>query len=222
LARMEARDFVEKVLCEKFAVKEVYIGNNFRFGADRLGDVNLLSTMGEECGFTAASAPIVEFESAPVASTRIRAVAEEGDVELLAGLFGRLPFVDGKVLLGKRLGRKLGFPTLNIEVDNEVFPKRGVYITAVHIPSFSRTFQSVTNIGMRPTVYENSFLTVECHLLDFTADVYQERLRLFFLRRVRDEQIFFTTVQLMAQIRSDVELTRLFFLNRPIGDMNFS
>ncbi len=219
LARMQAAEFVEKVLSERFAVKEVYIGDNFRFGADRIGDVKLLASLGERLGFTAASAPVVENGGKPVSSTRIRSEIEAGEVEDLVALLGRVPSVDGKVLLGKRLGRKLGFPTLNIDIDNEVFPKRGVYITAAHIPSFNRTFQSVTNIGMRPTVYENSFLTVECHLLDFTADVYQERLRLFFLRRVRDEQIFPTTVQLMTQIRKDVELTRLYFLNHPIEDM---
>jgi riboflavin kinase/FMN adenylyltransferase len=117
------------------------------------------------------------------------------------------------------LGRKLGFPTLNIEVENELQPASGVYITAVHIPSFARTFASVTNIGTRPTVYENSIVTVETHLLDFMADVYQERVRLFFLRRIREEISFPSTVQLMAQIRKDVEACRLFFLQNPVDSI---
>ena len=134
-------------------------------------------------------------------------------------MLGRHVFIDGCVLEGKRLGRKLGFPTLNIEVDNEIEPSRGVYITAVHIPSFGRTFASVTNVGTRPTVYENSILTIETHLFDFTADVYRESVRLFFLKRLRDEVSFPSTVQLMAQIQQDVEASRLFFFQNNIEEL---
>ena len=100
-------------------------------------------------------------------------------------MLGRAFHGDGTVLLGKRLGRRLGFPTLNVILENEIVPAEGVYITAVYIPSFQRVFTSVTNIGVRPTVYENSGVTIETHLLDFTADVYRERVRLFFLKRLR-------------------------------------
>jgi riboflavin kinase/FMN adenylyltransferase len=216
---MAADDFVRDVLVGRLGAREVFIGANFRFGADRGGDVDLLARMGNELGFTAAAAPIVEVEGGVVSSTRVRDAVTEGRVELAATLLGRVMFIDGLVLEGKRLGRKLGFPTLNIEVENELQPAQGVYITAVHIPSFGRTFPSVTNVGIRPTVYENSIVTVETHLLDFTADVYQERVRLFFIRRLRDEQSFASTVQLMAQIRRDVEATRLFFLERSVDSL---
>ena len=142
-----------------------------------------------------------------------------GRVEEVAALLGRHFFVDGSVLEGKRLGRTLGFPTLNIEPENEIEPRHGVYVTAVHIPSFGRTFTAVTNIGVRPTVYQNSLTTVESHLLDFTADVYQERVRLFFLERVREERAFASTMQLMTQIRSDVATAREFFEKKSIEDL---
>ena len=135
-------------------------------------------------------------------------------------MLGRYVLVDGRVLEGKRLGRKLGFPTLNIEWENELVPAQGVYISAVHIPSFQRTFPSVTNIGVRPTVYENSIVTMESHLLDFTADVYQEAVRLFFLARLRDELHFASTTQLMAQIRRDVEATRSWFDSNPVEELS--
>ena len=219
LARMTAADFVRNVLVERLAVREVYIGNNFRFGADRGGDVALLSAMGEELGFQAASAPIVEAEGGVVSSTRVRRAVADGRVEEAESLLGRAVFLDGTVLEGKRLGRTLGFPTLNIEVENEIEPNHGVYVTAVHIPSFSRTFPAVTNIGVRPTVYSNSLTTVESHLLDFTADVYRERVRLFFVQRLREERAFDSTMQLMTQIRRDVEDARLAFTNRPVGNL---
>jgi riboflavin kinase/FMN adenylyltransferase len=219
LARMDAADFVRDVLVDRLGVREVYIGKNFRFGADRGGDVALLKAMGEELGFQAAASPIVEAAGGVVSSSRVRTAISDGDVEEVAALLGRSLFVDGRVLEGKRLGRTLGFPTLNIEVENEIEPRHGVYITAVFIPSFDRTFPAVTNIGVRPTVYQNSVATVESHLLDFTADVYQERVRLFFLRRLRDEQTFSSTLQLMSQIRNDVDEARQHFASRPVESL---
>ena len=219
LARMDAPEFVRDVLVDRLGVREVYIGNNFRFGADRGGDVALLKSMGKDLGFEAAAAPIVEAAGGVVSSTRVREAIACGNVEEVSILLGRTFFIDGRVLEGKRLGRTLGFPTLNIEVENEIEPDHGVYVTVVNIPSFDRTFAAVTNIGVRPTVYQNSMTTVESHLLDFTADVYQERVRLFFLRRLRDEQTFSSTMQLMTQIRSDVETAREFFAEHPIDSL---
>ena len=92
-------------------------------------------------------------------------------------------------------------------------------MTAVHIPSFARTFPAVTNIGVRPTVYQNSLTTVESHLLDFTADVYQERVRLYLLQKVREEQRFESTLELIAQIRRDVDRARLYFDDHPVDQL---
>jgi riboflavin kinase/FMN adenylyltransferase len=211
VARMTAESFVRGVLVDRLAVREVYIGKNFRFGADRGGDVALLMELGSELGFQAASSPIVQHAGGVVSSTRVRQAIGEGRVEEASELLDRAVFIDGNVLEGKRLGRKLGFPTLNIEVENELQPDRGVYVTAVHIPSFNRTFSAVTNIGVRPTIYQNSLTTVESHLLDFTADVYREKVRLFFLQRLREERAFDSTTDLMVQIRRDVESAHTYF-----------
>jgi riboflavin kinase/FMN adenylyltransferase len=175
--------------------------------------------MGAELGFEAAAAPIVEAEGGVVSSTRVRQAVADGRVEEAVALLGRSVYIDGLVLEGKRLGRTLGFPTLNIEVENELHPSNGVYVTAVHIPSFTRTFPAVTNIGVRPTVYQNSLTTIESHLLDFTADVYQEQVRLFFLERVREERRFESTLDLMAQIRRDVGQARDFFDDHPLDHL---
>jgi len=219
LARMSAAEFVRVVLVQRLAVSEVYIGRNFRFGADRGGDVELLREMGAELGFRAASSPIVEAAGGVVSSSRVREAVATGRMEEVANLLGRFFFVDGRVLEGKRLGRTLGFPTLNIEMTNEIEPGHGVYVTAVHIPSFSRTFSAVTNVGVRPTVYQNSMTTVESHLLDFTADLYRERVRLYFLERLREERAFASTTQLMTQIARDVEAARAFFAARPVSGL---
>ncbi len=127
-------------------------------------------------------------------------------------------FLDGLVLEGKRLGRTSASRRSTSKSENEIEPDHGVYVTAVHIPSFSRTFAAVTNIGVRPTVYRNSLTTVESHLLDFTADVYREQVRLFFVQRLREERAFDSTMQLMTQIRRDVEGAREVFADRPIDE----
>lgn len=220
LARMDAADFVLEVLVGRLAIREVYIGSNFHFGADRGGNVDLLQRMGRELGFVAAAAPTVRWRDEVVSSTRVRRAVGEGRVADAGGMLGRAVYVDGTVLEGKRLGRKLGFPTLNLDVENELRPAAGVYVTASHIPSFGRTFSSVTNIGVRPTVYESSITTVETHVLDFTADVYREPVRLFFLERLREERAFGSPVELMAQIRRDVDSARRFFAEHPLDSLD--
>jgi riboflavin kinase/FMN adenylyltransferase len=124
--------------------------------------------------------------------------------------------MDGLVAKGDRMGRKIGFPTMNLKPDNELYPKDGVYFTSARIESFERTFACVTNIGRRPTVYEDFATTIESFILDFSSDVYGERVRLSFFDRVRDEQTFPSMLELTAQIKRDVEATRLYFRKNPL------
>jgi len=220
LARMRAVDFVRRVLVDRLAVREVLIGENFFFGADREGDVHLLERLGEELGFQAHGVPPVVLGHEVVSSTRIRQEIARGHVDAVWELLGRPLFIDGQVFQGERLGRRLGFPTLNTAVENELYPAHGVYVTVVHIPSFGRAFAAVTNIGVRPTVYENYSTTIESHLLDFTADLYNERVRIFFVRRIRDEKVFSSTMALVAQIRRDVQSARDWFSEHPVSTLD--
>jgi riboflavin kinase/FMN adenylyltransferase len=109
------------------------------------------------------------------------------------------------------MGQRLGWPTINLIPDNELVPLDGVYASRVYFPSFSSTFDSATNLGTRPTVYENFERVVESHILDFAADVYGESVELRFYRRLREERIFQSMMDLSAQIRRDVDATRELF-----------
>ena len=160
-AATSAEDFVKEVLVRRLAPLEVRLGANFRFGEGRRGDVSLLEAMGVELGFTVLGMQPVIDDGLPISSTRVRRAVLDGAVADAARLLDRAHFIDGRVFTGERMGRRLGFPTLNIRPDNELLPAQGVYITAVQIPSFGRVFPSVTNIGVRPTVYENYRETVE-------------------------------------------------------------
>jgi riboflavin kinase / FMN adenylyltransferase len=217
-ASLSAGAFAEEYLARRLGVREVRLGAGFRFGAGREGDVDFLAVAGGRLGFGVVGVAPVMVGDEAVTSTRVRRDVARGHVEEANRLLGRPYFVDGRVAVGKRMGRRLGFPTINIEVDNELLPAHGVYITGVHIPSFGRIFHSVTNIGVRPTVYERSAVTVECHVVDFTADVYREEVRLYFLARLRDERLFGSSMELVARIRQDVDATRLYFLQQPNVD----
>lgn len=218
LAATPAIAFAFDLLHARLAPREVWLGHDFRFGEGRAGDIDLLTVLGLDLGFGVVAVPAVMDADEPISSTRVRREVARGHVTDAWRMLGRPFFVDGRVAVGRRMGRKLGFPTINIEVENELMPAHGVYVTGVHIPSFGPVFGSVTNIGVRPTVYERSNVVVECHVLDFTSDVYREEVRLFFYGRLRDERVFGSSMELVTQIRRDVETARLHFLQRGLAE----
>ncbi|HPC83747.1 MAG TPA: bifunctional riboflavin kinase/FAD synthetase [Thermoanaerobaculaceae bacterium] len=218
LAATPAVTFAVEILHRRLRPREVWLGHDFRFGEGRAGDADLLSVLGLDLGFGVVPVPAVMDGAEPVSSTRVRREVARGHVAEAWKLLGRPFFVDGRVAVGRRMGRTLGFPTINIEVENELMPAHGVYVTGVHIPSFGPVFGSVTNIGVRPTVYERSNVVIECHVLDFTSDVYREEVRLFFYKRLRDERVFASSMELVAQIRRDVEAARLYFLQHGLAE----
>jgi riboflavin kinase / FMN adenylyltransferase len=125
------------------------------------------------------------------------------------------PFsITGSVVRGDRMGQRLGWPTINVAAEHKLLPADGVYASRVLLPSFPASFDCATNIGTRPTVYENYQRVVESHILDFKADVYGQRVELSFYKRLREERIFPTVMDLSAQIGRDVEATREYFSRR--------
>lgn len=211
-----AEAFVKDLLVKRLAVREVHVGARFIFGRDRLGTLELLRSAGKAAGFHVTGLADVGDDDGAISSTRIRNALLDGDAALARRLLGRPYAMDGIIAKGDRMGRRIGFPTMNLKADNELYPKDGVYFTSVRIDSFERTFPCVTNIGRRPTVYEDYATTIESYILDFSSDVYGERVRLSFFDRVRDEQTFASMLDLTAQIRLDVEATRLHFLRNPL------
>jgi riboflavin kinase / FMN adenylyltransferase len=209
----EPEDFVREVLHARLAVAELLLGRHFAFGRGKRGDLALLERMAAECGFVAGGVEEVYFEGEPVSSSRIRAAITRGEIASANAMLGREYEIDGLVARGEKVGRKLGFPTINLEPENELHPADGVYVTAIEIPSLGKRFESVTNVGRRPTVYEDYATTIETHVLDFSENVYGEKVRLFFFDRLRQERKFPTLDELTAQIGQDVEATRAWFEN---------
>lgn len=213
----EPEEFVRSVLSGRLAVSEVYLGSHFAFGRGKRGDIAMLKRMGPECGFVASSVEEVIFQGEPVSSTRIRSAIARGDVASANAMLGREFEIDGLVARGDKVGRKIGYPTINLEPENDLHPADGVYVTQIHIRSFDRRFDCVTNIGRRPTVYEDYSTVIETFVLDFSANVYGERVRLFFFDRLREERRFPSVTALSDQIGRDIEETRKYFERRRIG-----
>lgn len=213
-ARVPARQFVRELLHERLDLREVYVGRSFVFGHGREGDLELLQEMGNELGFQAFGVEEVVWAGERISSTRIRRSIGEGKVEDAAVMLGRPYSISGKIARGDRMGQRLGWPTINLMPEHKLVPLDGVYAGRVFFPSFPATFDCVTNIGTRPTVYENYQRVVESHVLDFKADVYGKRVEVSFYKRLREERIFPTVMDLSAQIARDVEATREYFARR--------
>ena len=213
-SRVPARQFVREFLHQKLALQEVYVGEDFVFGHQREGNLELLREMGQELGFAAHGVPELALGGERISSTRIRRALSEGKTAEAAEMLGRPYSIAGTIARGDRMGQKLGWPTINVASENKLLPADGVYACRVYFPSYPATFDGVTNIGTRPTVYENYQRVVESHILDFKANVYGQRVEVQFHKRLREERIFPTVMDLSAQIGRDVEATREYFANR--------
>ena len=200
------QDYLVKGLCARFVV----VGDDFRFGRDREGDLALLREAGQQAGFGVASVGTFVIDGHRVSSSRIRQVVEKGDFELAERLLGRAYGISGRVGQGDQRGRTWGFPTANVALPQNNVPVRGVYAVTVK-RSGGKTIHGVANIGFRPTVGGEKLL-LEVHLLDFEQDIYSERLLVEFRRRIRGEVRFDSFDALKAQIAEDVVDARRWLL----------
>jgi riboflavin kinase/FMN adenylyltransferase len=213
-SRVTGEAFVRDFLHEKLRLREVYVGADFVFGHGRDGNLELLQRMGSELGFAAHGVEEVILGGERISSTRIRRSLSEGKVAAAADLLGRPYAIAGVIARGDRMGQRLGWPTINVVSDNKLLPANGVYACRVFFPSYPATFDGVTNIGTRPTVYENYQRVVESHVLGFKDNVYGKRVELQFYKRLRDEKMFPNVMDLSAQIGRDVEATREYVASR--------
>ena len=209
LSRWDPETFVRSVLVEWLHVAEVWVGANFLFGHDRAGTFTLLRSLGARYGFRAEKIDPVRYKDFVVSSTRIRRLLAEGRVDEAGALLGHHYFIDGVVARGAGRGRGLGFPTANVETNNELVPPAGVYATTITIDGI--VHPSITNIGLRPTFGDVEHPVVETHIFDVDRDLYDAGIRLSFVQRLRDERAFPDVDALRAQIEADCRSARRLF-----------
>jgi riboflavin kinase/FMN adenylyltransferase len=209
LASWEPEHFVERVLIDWLRVAEVCVGANFLFGRNRAGTFTLLRALGEDRGFRTEKIDPVRYKEFVVSSTRVRHLIGEGRVDEAAALLGHQYFIDGTVVHGEALGRKIGFPTANLASQNECVPAHGIYATLAIIDGVHH--RAVTSIGVRPTVSDETRVTVETFVLDGEHELYGRTMRLAFIQWLRPELKFDTLDQLRTAIADDCAQARALF-----------
>ncbi len=208
LAALTGEEFFGGYLAERIRFASIHVGNNFRFGRARSGDTRLLEVLGVELGFSVVVVPPVHVEGEIVSSSAIRTAVEDGTVDKARLMLGRPFALTGEVVRGDGRGRTIGFPTANIAVDNEIVPRRGVYVT--ELSALGARYPSMTNVGVRPT-FGGTTLSVETHLIDVEEDLYGQRVEVRFLARLRDERKFAGPAELADQIARDQAAANSYF-----------
>lgn len=205
-AQTEARAFVEKILVAKLQCRHVIVGDGFTFGHKQQGDVALLESLADQHGFRLHVIAPVRIDGLTISSTKIRELVKNGRVQSAAQLLGRPYELQGLVVRGAGRGTTIDVPTANIEPDNALLPAVGVY--AGYADGTVARHATVINVGYSPT-FGAGKLRIEAHLLDYGGGaLYDARLRLHFVERLRDEQRFSGIEQLKAQIRADIDKAR--------------
>lgn len=214
LSRLSASEFVETILVDGLGVRHLEVGDDFRFGCDRLGDFAFLQDAGEQHGFTVEAAQTVELDGLRVSSTQVRDALAAADFPLAERLLGRPFRIGGRVLHGQKLARQLGTPTANVQLKRRRAPLSGVYLVSAQIDG--QVWPGVANIGVRPTVSGDGSAHLEVHLLDFAGDLYGRLLTVEFHHKLREEQRFASLEALKSAIDADIAAARAHWHAQPL------
>ncbi len=203
-SKLTAQEFVKTVLVDKFDIQKIIIGHDHRFGRNRTANIDDLITFGKEYGFEVEQISVQEIKEVSISSTKIRNALTEGNMALANEYLGYDYFLTGTILKGKQLGRTIGFPTANLQIeeDYKLIPRNGAYVVKSSINQ--KTVFGMMNIGYNPTVGEGN-LSVEIHYFDFEADLYNQKISVSILEYLRPEQKFDSVDLLKTQLEKDKE-----------------
>ncbi|AAK79771.1 riboflavin kinase/FMN adenylyltransferase [Clostridium acetobutylicum] len=200
IMKMMPEDFILNMI-NHYNIDGIITGFNHRFGYKNSGDIHLLKTLSEKYGFELYVLPPVSFKNDMVSSTRIRNCISDGNIEEANQMLLRPFSIKAKVIHGREIGRQIGFPTANLSYDNKfILPKIGVYYTTVEYNKI--TYKGITNVGTNPTVNGDK-LTIETYILDFNQNIYDEEIRVNFVKKIRDQIKFESIEQLKVQLEKD-------------------
>ena len=208
-AKMGAADFIN-ALHQRLHAKFVLIGDDFRFGSGRTGDFALMEKIGSQFGFAVQAVHTIAHDGVRVSSTAVRKALAEGTMKTAHRYLGRPYSISGRVVHGDGMGRKIGFPTANIQLKHNLPPLQGIFVVQVHAEEMG-VLQGAASLGVRPTVHINAKPVLEVHLLEFSQQIYGRHLRVEFLHKLRDEEKYASLDALTQQIARDVEQVRHWF-----------
>jgi riboflavin kinase/FMN adenylyltransferase len=201
-------EFIRRILVEKIKVKEIVIGYNYHFGKGQKGDAQTLKDEGKNFGFEVEVVEPFRIGETIVSSSKIRDLIQRGEPERASKLLGRDYPIIGKVVTGAKRGQTLGFPTANLEISDELYPKTGVY--AVEVEWSQQRFSGLANVGSNPTFFseqdgKGKSISLEVYILNFDRNIYGEEIQVNFKKRIRDEVRFESSSLLIEQIKKDIQ-----------------
>lgn len=189
------------MLCVNYKVKGIIVGFNFRFGYKNKGDIKLLEDLKEKYGYELFILEPFKYKNDVISSTKIRENIFDGNLEEANNMLSTPYSIKGEVIHGKKLGRTIGFPTANLKINHEdAIPKIGVYYTNIEINE--KIYKGITSVGYNPTVNGRK-LTIETFILNFSQEIYGQEIRVYFIKRIRDEVKFNTLQELMEELKFD-------------------
>lgn len=211
-SQMEAEEFVKTILVDQFHIKKIIIGHDHRFGRNRSADINDLIAFGKIYNFEVEQISAEEIDAVSISSTKIRKALDSGNITLANEYLGYNYFLTGKVIRGKQLGRTINFPTANIKIEEEykLIPQNGVYIVKSFIDE--KLVYGMMNIGTNPTV-DGKQQSIEVHYLDFDGDLYDKKIVVELLQRIRSEEKFPSFDALKLQLENDRNTAKDFIKN---------
>jgi len=201
-SKISAEAFVNQILWYTLHIRKIFVGHDYSFGKNKVGNVTFLANKGKKFGFGVEVFSAVKFGDETISSTRLRYAILNGNVKMAMRLLGRPYIISGTVIPGKSRGTALGIPTANIKPEKELIPAEGVYAVIVQLED--NRYRGVLNIGFNPTFSDNE-RSIEVYILDFSENIYGKSVKVFFIDRIRDEVKFDTPEQLVGQIKNDVE-----------------
>ncbi len=208
-SNLTAKQFVEDILVEKLKIKKIVIGHDHQFGKNREGSFDFLKKMSLQFDFEVIEIPAQEIDEVNISSTRIRNAIENGQIEIANRYLGDAFELNGIVIKGKQLGRTIGYPTANILINSEIkiIPKIGVYAVEIDLPN-SPIYRGMLNIGVRPTITNEKSISIEVNIFDFNRNIYDSKIKVRLLSRIRDEIKFNAIEDLTKQLQQDEKTIR--------------
>ena len=202
-SRISAYDFIKNIIFKKMNPKLLAVSNNFKFGKNRKGNISLLKKFSSKYNYKLLKIKPHKHLKQTVSSTRIRNYLKNGKINIANKLLSRTWFVEGEVEEGKKIGRKLGFPTCNFSIKNYILPKRGIYAVKVLVLSSEKRYGGVAYLGSRPT-YNGNGVLLETNIFGINRNLYKKKIRVYFLKFLRGDKKFKNSTQLTRQMNKDV------------------
>lgn len=212
-AALSPMEFIEKILVQGMHVKWLMVGEDFRFGAKRAGDIHLLIEAGKQFGFEVETLPAVQEQGVRISSSAVRGALAAGDFARSEALLGRPYQISGHVVHGQKLGRTLGFPTLNLRITHHRPALQGIFVVRVHGLD-EHAYNGVASMGVRPTVDDSGRVLLETHVFEYQGNAYGKLIQVEFLKKLRDEEKYVDLPTLVTAIEQDAAQANAFFLSQ--------